>query len=175
MEIKGVNMTKTSTTLSLRINKKIKEEFEKYALLSHTTTKEILLGYILDLLNITQEQYHHRTCAVCGKTFQTNNPVRKFCSYECRKKNNLALRKAWEFQNRAKDEGLLTSSDILELKKETKCFYCGCELNDSNRTLDHFIPLCKGGANIKENVVACCFGCNNKKATKTYEEFMKLI
>lgn len=52
---------------------------------------------------------------------------------------------------------------------------CGCELNDSNRTLDHYMPLWKGVANIKENVVACCFGCNNKKGSKTYEEFMKLI
>ena len=168
-------MTTISEPISFRIKKEIKEEFEKYALLSHTTMQEILRGYILDLLNITQEQYHHKTCIVCGNSFQTNNPVRKFCSYECRKKNNLAVRKAWEFKNRAKDEGLLTSSDILKLKKETKCFYCGCELNDSNRTLDHFIPLCKGGANIKENVVACCFGCNNKKGKKTYEEYIKTL
>ncbi len=168
-------MRNRSTVLSFRITEDIKEEFEKYALLSHTTTKQILIGYIYDLLSITkEEQLQYIRCSVCGKTFQTNNPVRKFCSPECRKKNNLAVRKAWEFKNKAKDESLLTPSDILELKKASKCFYCGCELNDSNRTIDHFIPLCRGGANIKENLVACCFGCNNKKGTKTYEEFMKL-
>jgi len=46
LEIKGVNMTKTSDVLSIRINRGIKEEFEKYALLSHTTTKEILIYWI---------------------------------------------------------------------------------------------------------------------------------
>lgn len=51
-------------------------------------------------------------------------------------------------------------------------FLLWLRINDSNRTLDHFIPLCRGGANVRENVVACCFGCNNKKGSKTYEEFM---
>ena len=129
-------MKTTSVILSFRINKEIKDEFEKYALLSHTTTKEILMGYILDLLNITQEQYHHKTCTVCGKSFQTNNPARKFCSYECRKKNNLALRKAWEFQTRARAEGLLTSSDIIELK-DAEAAYTDAQLSLLNARYDY--------------------------------------
>ena len=165
----------SSTTLCFRIKNDIKEDFEKFALLNHTTVKKLLLDYICELLNRTEsDQLHKVSCIVCGKTFMTNNTVRKFCSSECRKKNNLAVRKAWEFKNRAKEDNLLTPNDILELKKEKKCFYCGCELNDSNRTIDHFIPLSRGGANIRENVVPCCFGCNNKKGKKTFEEFMGL-
>ena len=165
-----------STTLSFRITKDLKNDFENFAKLSHTTTKDLLIDYICELLGITiDDQKKVVKCVICGKSFQTNNNVRKFCSSECRKKNNTALRKAWEFNNRAKSSNLLTAKDIVELRKETRCFYCGCELNDSNRTLDHFIPLCRGGANIRENVVACCFGCNNKKGTKTYEEFMATL
>ena len=165
-----------STTLSFRITKDLKNDFENFAKLSHTTTKKLLIDYICELLGITIDTQNTVVkCVICGKTFQTNNNVRKFCSSECRKKNNTALRKAWEFNNRAKSSNLLTAKDIVELRKETRCFYCGCELNDSNRTLDHFIPLCRGGANIRENVVACCFGCNNKKGTKTYEEFMETL
>lgn len=164
-----------STTLTFRITKDLKNDFEKFALLSHTTPKKLLTDYICELLNITiEEQKKVVTCVICGKTFQTNNDVRKFCSAECRRKNNTAIRKAWEYNNRAKNLSLITPKDITDLRKETRCFYCGCELNDSNITIDHFIPLCRGGANIKENLVACCFGCNNKKGKKTYEEFIKI-
>ena len=164
-----------STTLTFRIKKDLKNDFEKFALLSHTTTKALLIDYICELLNITvDDQTKTITCVVCGQLFKTNNNVRKFCSAECRKNHNTALRKAWAYNNRAKQDELLTPKDILELRKESKCFYCGCELNESNRTIDHFIPLSRGGANIKENLVACCFGCNNKKGKKTYEEFLKL-
>ncbi len=164
-----------SAIISFRVSQELKDDFERFALLSHTTIKALLIDYISELLNIPIEDQKKKViCIVCGKPFLTNNNVRKFCSSECRKKNNDALRKAWEFNNKAKKENLLTPKDILEIKKERKCFYCGCELNDSNRTIDHFIPLCRGGANIKENLVASCFGCNNKKGTKTYEEFMEI-
>lgn len=188
MEIKGDYMRKKldfnkgqssstinikSNVIGVRMKPEIRLSFETFAILNKTTPQNILRDYIYSLLEIPSDDFTvNSICAVCGKTFLSNNTIRKFCSYECRKKNNLALRKAWEFKNRSKDENLLTPADVLEIKQEKYCFYCGCELNDSNRTIDHFIPLCKGGANVKENLVACCFGCNNKKGMKTYEEFM---
>ena len=43
---------------------------------------------------------------------------------------------------------------------EHKCAYCGSE---ENITLDHILPQCKGGLDIKTNVVACCHSCNQSK------------
>ncbi len=43
---------------------------------------------------------------------------------------------------------------------EHKCAYCESE---ENITLDHIIPQCKGGLDIKTNVVACCHACNQSK------------
>ena len=43
---------------------------------------------------------------------------------------------------------------------EHKCAYCESE---ENITLDHIIPQCKGGLDIKTNVVACCHSCNQSK------------
>ena len=43
---------------------------------------------------------------------------------------------------------------------ENKCAYCGSE---ENITLDHITPQCKGGLDIKTNVVACCHSCNQSK------------
>jgi len=41
-----------------------------------------------------------------------------------------------------------------------KCAYCGSE---DNLTLDHIVPQCKGGVDVKTNVVACCHSCNQSK------------
>ena len=43
---------------------------------------------------------------------------------------------------------------------EHKCAYCESQ---ENITLDHIIPQCKGGLDIKTNVVACCHACNQSK------------
>jgi 5-methylcytosine-specific restriction endonuclease McrA len=43
---------------------------------------------------------------------------------------------------------------------EHKCAYCESE---ENITLDHILPQCKGGLDIKTNVVACCHSCNQSK------------
>jgi hypothetical protein len=48
-----------------------------------------------------------------------------------------------------------------------KCAYCG---SDQNITLDHILPQCKGGLDIKTNVVACCHSCNQSKG----HEYWKL-
>jgi hypothetical protein len=49
---------------------------------------------------------------------------------------------------------------------ENKCAYCQSE---ENITLDHIIPQCKGGLDIKTNVVACCHSCNQSKAHTPWE------
>ena len=46
------------------------------------------------------------------------------------------------------------------------CAYCSKPAN----TIDHVIPRSKGGTNSWENLVACCFGCNNRKGDKTLTE-----
>ena len=47
------------------------------------------------------------------------------------------------------------------------CQYCGCKLSKKSATLDHVIPVSKGGATSFDNTVAACFDCNGKKADKT--------
>jgi 5-methylcytosine-specific restriction endonuclease McrA len=44
-----------------------------------------------------------------------------------------------------------------------QCFYCGCDIDMSNATTDHVIPLSKGGENLRSNMVASCKPCNVKK------------
>jgi 5-methylcytosine-specific restriction enzyme A len=43
------------------------------------------------------------------------------------------------------------------------CYYCGRKFLPSELTMDHKIPLSKGGNSDKENIVSACKECNNKK------------
>ena len=49
-----------------------------------------------------------------------------------------------------------------------ECAYC--ESKD-DITLDHVIPQCKGGLDIKMNVIACCHSCNQSKGHIPWEEW----
>lgn len=56
-----------------------------------------------------------------------------------------------------------------------KCFYCGIELNETNITRDHYIPLTLGGGDTIDNIVPCCNNCNSKKRNMLPSEYiMKL-
>lgn len=46
------------------------------------------------------------------------------------------------------------------------CYLCGAELELREVTVDHFIPLAKGGTHRMSNLRPCCFPCNNAKGDK---------
>ena len=43
------------------------------------------------------------------------------------------------------------------------CAHCGKKLTTKTMTIEHIIPLSRGGANDPENLVALCYDCNQKK------------
>ena len=58
------------------------------------------------------------------------------------------------------------------------CYYCGRLLGSKDLTMDHIVPLARGGRSTKENLVACCKDCNNKKKTLLpieWEEYMESL
>lgn len=69
----------------------------------------------------------------------------------------------------------ITLEEYNELFKSTdnKCFYCKEDLNKTNKrkTLDHVIPLSRGGDHTIENLVPACISCNCRKGFKTLEEW----
>jgi 5-methylcytosine-specific restriction endonuclease McrA len=51
------------------------------------------------------------------------------------------------------------------------CQYCSKQFpTDNGLTFDHVVPRTQGGKTVWENVVACCFDCNQKKAGRTPEQ-----
>lgn len=55
-----------------------------------------------------------------------------------------------------------------------KCSYCGCT-NKMMLTIDHIIPLVRGGKDINSNKQVCCFICNQLKGALSDEEFKKYM
>lgn len=58
------------------------------------------------------------------------------------------------------------------------CHYCGRKFSPSELTMDHVIPLARGGVSEKINIVPACKECNNKKKYMLpveWEEYMSKI
>lgn len=61
----------------------------------------------------------------------------------------------------------MSRKNIMQRDRYT-CQYCG--LQPKHLTLDHIMPVSRGGLSTWENLVCCCEGCNRKKADRTPEE-----
>lgn len=57
-----------------------------------------------------------------------------------------------------------TEKEFIKLKTSGKCGHCGCKLTDENITVDHIIPISKGGTNREENLICLCKECNTDKS-----------
>ncbi|MCP3890632.1 MAG: HNH endonuclease [Desulfobulbaceae bacterium] len=43
------------------------------------------------------------------------------------------------------------------------CYYCQKKVTFKQITMDHLVPLARGGRSTKDNLVPCCKECNNLK------------
>ena len=58
------------------------------------------------------------------------------------------------------------------------CHYCGRQVGPKELTMDHVVPLARGGLSIKSNLAAACKTCNTKKKTllpQEWEEYMESL
>ena len=46
------------------------------------------------------------------------------------------------------------------------CYHCGEKLAKDKLTMDHLVPVARGGKSTKKNCVVCCKDCNNRKGHK---------
>jgi 5-methylcytosine-specific restriction endonuclease McrA len=62
------------------------------------------------------------------------------------------------------------------MRDGNRCQYCGHKFTSSELSLDHVIPLSRGGTSSWDNVVCACLACNVKKGNRTpAESSMRLI
>ena len=54
----------------------------------------------------------------------------------------------------------------------THCLYCGRELDRYNKSVEHMIPLSKGGQHTLSNVLLICRACNEAKRAMHFDEWL---
>lgn len=55
------------------------------------------------------------------------------------------------------------------------CWYCGQKVGFHNLTMDHVIPLARGGRSTKDNLVPCCKECNTRKKSSLPVEWQDYL
>lgn len=65
----------------------------------------------------------------------------------------------------------------IRARQAGRCGYCNKPTPVKQGTIDHMIPLERGGTSDLSNLIFCCLDCNQEKQTATAEEFrnMKLL
>ena len=52
------------------------------------------------------------------------------------------------------------------------CHYCKKKFKPEELTMDHVLPISRGGKSVKGNIVPCCKECNNEKKYLTPAEII---
>lgn len=130
-----------------------------------------------------RERKRLKICNECGNEFIADHLGKKYCSDECLKKhqNRVGRYKRESKMKKLAKEGLFDESitlDKLIAKYNNTCYLCGgqCDSNDYTITeegyfvvgsmypsIDHVIPISKGGTHTWDNVKLAHHGCNSLK------------
>ncbi len=123
--------------------------------------------------NKRARKYYHRNIE------ESRKKLRKY-----RKENPIKTR-YWKYKRRVRcdftgvDKEHMTEDfkrGVLKILEEQdyKCLYCGRDVSE-DYSLDHRIPLSRGGKNTVENIDIVCKDCNTKKSTRTKKEYLKVL
>jgi 5-methylcytosine-specific restriction endonuclease McrA len=74
------------------------------------------------------------------------------------------------FYDHYPDHGAALNRKNLFARDENRCQYCGRRRPTSELSIDHVIPVAKGGGTTWGNVVCCCTECNKLKGGRTPEQ-----
>lgn len=159
------------------------EAYQKY--LAETEEKKKLNGEIRETEKKAKKEANHRfvECAVCGSTFETYNPRQKTCSKACSKKYSYARKDRRIPQEQMVDKDI--TLEALYRRDSGVCYLCGekCDWNDRDLfavrdkypTIDHIIPISRGGLHSWDNVRLAHFKCNLDKSDDIIPEAKKMI
>lgn len=118
-----------------------------------------------------EKTWYTGTCKVCGNEFRTLNPAQVTCSKECGKRYSNARK-----QHRIPKAQLIDNDITLEAlyrRDAGVCYLCGklCDWDDRHDnivganypSIDHVIPIARGGLHSWGNVRLAHHGCNSAK------------
>lgn len=119
------------------------------------------------------------TCNECGKSFLDYRKSVSYCSDDCRTKA----------KNKNADERLIRFNteiiDDIKLDEVIKAFNNECQIcgricsedrnSEAGPTIEHIVPLARGGKHCWSNVTLACRSCNSSKSDYTMEEYKQKV
>jgi hypothetical protein len=75
----------------------------------------------------------------------------------------------------AQSDGTLTDEVVGQLFADaegTPCPYCGVVMDRRTKTMDHIVPITKGGLHSIVNVLICCGRCNSAKGNRDFLDWI---
>jgi len=132
-----------------------------------------------------EKEANHRfgECVVCGNQYETYNPMQKTCCTKCSRKLANARK-----QSRIPKEQIIDSDITLEAlyrRDSGVCYLCGkqCDWDDKDGnkvgpnypSIDHLIPVARGGLHAWSNVRLAHFKCNVDKSDTLLPNAKKMI
>lgn len=129
---------------------------------------------MLSFLTALTESRTPKKCVCCGKEFYSEYPTQKYCSDKCKNKRK---RNGRSYRSRCRKYGVYYDSSVTRIKVIKRdhgiCQICGKACNEHDLrwgtlgpdfpTVDHIIPLAKGGTHTWSNVQCACAMCNSDK------------
>jgi hypothetical protein len=115
---------------------------------------------------------HNKICSANNK----KNPEAGKASAARWRKNNpekiKALNSATKSRRRKSERQLFSHDDWQSILRQyhLSCAYCGCGVN---LTMDHVVPLIRGGRHSVGNIIPACRSCNSSKGGKFIIEWKK--
>lgn len=88
---------------------------------------------------------------------------------------DLYISEAEQRQERDKARQLRKTRWWQNLIQRTQCYYCQVVISREEVTMDHVVPVSRGGKSVKGNVVAACKECNNRKRSLTPMEWVEFL
>lgn len=90
-------------------------------------------------------------------------------------KDNPELYRAYQHAYRARRyaaiDGSVTTEFIQALYRQEQCCYCNKEIPREDRTIDHIVPISRGGKHSTNNLAMCCGSCNSSKRNRLLSEW----
>lgn len=106
------------------------------------------------------KQEHKEDISAYNKQYRLDNKHRDI--YKVSKARNKAMRRGAE-----------TDDSVRDFKFDSECMYCGIQVKTTGniydpayRTMEHIIPIAKGGAHTLANLGTACRQCNISKKDK---------
>ena len=81
-------------------------------------------------------------------------------------------------REKARARELRSSAWWKRKRSSGRCHYCGGAFKPSELTMDHLVPVVRGGKSVKANLVPSCKDCNNKKKyllPSEWEEYLERL